>query len=96
MDLTAVSHYRFARTRDEAFPAPGEQIVAGGTWVFSEPQPATTGLVDLSEMGWAPVEDLPGGGLRIAATCTAVTSGPVPRSTSLPVVKSSPTRTPSA
>ncbi|WP_137809926.1 MULTISPECIES: FAD binding domain-containing protein [unclassified Gordonia (in: high G+C Gram-positive bacteria)] len=70
MDLTAVSHYRFARTRDEAFPAPGEQIVAGGTWVFSEPQPATTGLVDLSEMGWAPVEDLPGGGLRIAATCT--------------------------
>ncbi len=81
MDLTAVSHYRFARSRDEVFPAPGEQLVAGGTWVFSEPQPATTGLVDLSEMGWAPVEDLPDGGLRIAATCTIahlVALGPRP------------------
>ncbi|MCR5979984.1 FAD-binding molybdopterin dehydrogenase [Gordonia jinghuaiqii] len=70
MDLTAVSHYRFARTRDEVFPAPGEQLVAGGTWVFSEPQPATTGLVDLSEMGWAPIEELADGGLRVASTCT--------------------------
>ncbi|GAC51525.1 FAD binding domain-containing protein [Gordonia amicalis] len=70
MDLTAVTQYRFARSRGDVFAGPGEQLVAGGTWVFSEPQPATTGLIDLSEMGWESVEDLPDGGLRIGATCT--------------------------
>ncbi|WP_279104455.1 FAD binding domain-containing protein [Gordonia paraffinivorans] len=78
MDLAAVTRYRFARSREEVFPEPGEQIVAGGTWVFSEPQPATTGLVDLSEMGWPSFEELPDGGLRVGATCTVAELAALP------------------
>lgn len=78
MDLTTVTRYRFARTRAEVFPEVGEKLVAGGTGVFSEPQPATTGLVDLSEMGWAPLERLPDGRLRIAATCTIAQLAAIP------------------
>ena len=73
MDLHAVRDYRIARGRDDLALGPGESLVAGGTWVFSEPQPATTGLVDLTGLGWPPVERLPDGGLRIAATCTIAT-----------------------
>ena len=70
MDLTAVTGYRAARGRDDLALAPGEVFLAGGTWLYSEPQPAVTGLVDLTALGWPALEELPGGGLRIAATCT--------------------------
>ncbi len=70
VDLTAVTSYRRARTRAELVLAPGERILGGGTWLFSEPQPDTTGLVDLTAMGWAALEYPEGGGLAIAATCT--------------------------
>ena len=43
--------------------------MAGGTWLFSEPQPALRSLVDLSAMGWPDLEPS-AAGLRIAATCT--------------------------
>ena len=69
MDLYDVRSYRVATRRGDLALAEGEQIVAGGTWMFSEPQPGVCGLVDLTGMGWAPVEEL-GDGLRIAATCT--------------------------
>src|SRR6478735_663038 len=70
MDLHTVSSYRRARNRSDLALAPGETLLAGGTWLFSEPQPGVAGLVDLTTLGWPPLEDLPDGGLRIAATCT--------------------------
>lgn len=69
MDLNTVSRYRFARARDDLHLADGESFVAGGTWLFSEPQVELTGVVDLTTMGWCPIERT-GDGLRIAATCT--------------------------
>ena len=69
MDLNTVSRYRFARARDDLHLADGEFFVAGGTWLFSEPQVEATGVVDLTTMGWCPIERTDEG-LRIAATCT--------------------------
>ena len=71
MDLDTVTTFRRARGRDDLALAAGERILAGGTWLFSEPQPpATTGLVDLTTMGWEPLTVRADGGLDIAATCT--------------------------
>jgi CO/xanthine dehydrogenase FAD-binding subunit len=62
-------------TVTELVPAPGatwrdgDAWLAGGTWLFSQPQPGTSRLLDLHDFGWpALVEDEDG--LRIAATCT--------------------------
>lgn len=46
----------------------GYAWLAGGTWLFSEPQVATTTLIDLDSMGWAPLTAT-ADGLEIAATC---------------------------
>lgn len=70
MDLHTVSTYRYAYSRDDLTLAAGERIVAGGTWFFSEPQVTSSGVVDISRIGWEPFEELPDGGLRIAATAT--------------------------
>jgi CO/xanthine dehydrogenase FAD-binding subunit len=69
MDLITVREIRVPTTREELTFAPGERPLGGGTWLYSEPQPGTTGLVDLMALGWTP---LAGGdaGLTIAATCT--------------------------
>ncbi len=48
MDLISVRETRVPRTRDELVFAPGERPLGGGTWLFSEPQPGLTGLVDLT------------------------------------------------
>lgn len=69
MDLNSVSTYRRATTRDDLVLAPGEAVLAGGTWLFSEELPQVTGLVDLTSFGWEPIERTTQG-LRIAATCT--------------------------
>lgn len=69
MDITTVRSFRVARVRADLALAPGEVVIAGGTWLFSEPQPGTTGLVDLAGMGWPDLE-VDAAGLRIAATCT--------------------------
>ena len=61
--------YRRATQRGDLALAPGERVLGGGTWLYSEPQLTTTGLVDLTTMGWPSVEELPTA-LRIAATCT--------------------------
>lgn len=56
-------------------PAPGarwregDAWLGGGTWLFSEPQPVTTRLLDLTSFGWPPLTET-AGGLEIAATCT--------------------------
>lgn len=69
MDLHTITRYRRPRSRDELVLAPGETLLAGGTWLFSEPQPETSGLVDLTAFAW-PALDVSEHGLRIAATCT--------------------------
>lgn len=69
MDLDTVTSLRPARTRADLALGAGERFLAGGSWLFSEPQPGTTGLVDLTTMGWEPWS-LTADGLSIAATCT--------------------------
>lgn len=78
MDLNTVTDYRFARSRSDLTLVPGEAVMAGGTWLFSEPQPATTGLVDLTGMGWPALEYPEDGGLRIGATCTIAELSRIP------------------
>lgn len=46
----------------------GDAWLAGGTWLFSEPQPATNTLIDLEQLGWPALQVTPAG-LEIAATC---------------------------
>ena len=46
----------------------GYAWLAGGTWLFSEPQLATDTLVDLETLGW-PALQASSAGLEIAATC---------------------------
>lgn len=46
----------------------GDAWLAGGTWLFSEPQPATDTLIDLERLGW-PALQVTIDGLEIAATC---------------------------
>ncbi|WP_237481773.1 FAD binding domain-containing protein [Lichenibacterium dinghuense] len=48
---------------------PGDAWLGGGTWLFSEPQPALTRLLDLRGFGWEPLR-ADADGLTIAATCT--------------------------
>ena len=69
MDLNTVLDYRMADSRADLVLGPGDRVVAGGTWLFSEPQVDTTGLVDLTTLGWPSIE-YTDGGLRIGATCT--------------------------
>jgi CO/xanthine dehydrogenase FAD-binding subunit len=63
------------KTVTELAPAPGstwrdgDAFLAGGTWLFSEPQPGTTRLLDLTGFGWPSLTET-GDGLEIAATCT--------------------------
>jgi CO/xanthine dehydrogenase FAD-binding subunit len=47
----------------------GDACLAGGTWLFSEPQPGTRRLIDLASLGW-PAHTLGSDGLTLAATCT--------------------------
>ncbi|WP_082460075.1 FAD binding domain-containing protein [Frigoribacterium sp. Leaf8] len=74
MDLTTVREIRTPSRRDEMVFAPGERPLGGGTWLFSERQPGLTGLVDLTSLGWTPVErGIAADGrdvVSVAATCT--------------------------
>ncbi|MEQ1951416.1 FAD binding domain-containing protein [Mesorhizobium yinganensis] len=49
----------------------GYSWLAGGTWLFSEPQVAVDTLIDLDALGWAPLT-VTQAGLDIAATCRVV------------------------
>src|SRR5258708_8493472 len=46
----------------------GDAWLAGGTWLFSEPQPHLRRLIDLHTLGWEPLT-VGENGLEIAATC---------------------------
>lgn len=70
MDLNTIESVLAPRGR-EALPPwrPGDAWLAGGTWLFSEPQPETRRLIDLGSLGWAP-HAVDADGLTLAATCT--------------------------
>ena len=70
MDLNAVTDVLRPRGRDELPPArEGDAVLGGGTWLFSEPQPAVRRLVDLTGFGWEPLR-ADADGLTLSATCT--------------------------
>jgi CO/xanthine dehydrogenase FAD-binding subunit len=61
--ITEVADARSATWRE------GDAWLAGGTWLFSEPQPDLKRLLDLRAFGW-PALQARADGLEIAATCT--------------------------
>ena len=70
MDLTEITSLAQPASRAALPPwRPHAAWLAGGTWLFSEPQPGLRALVDLAGMGWEPLEASPAR-LRVAATCT--------------------------
>jgi CO/xanthine dehydrogenase FAD-binding subunit len=48
---------------------PGDAWLAGGTWLFSEPQPRLRRLIDLMNCGWTSLS-VDERGLSLSATCT--------------------------
>jgi CO/xanthine dehydrogenase FAD-binding subunit len=73
MDLNTITEVARPRNRNEMSAwSTGDAWLAGGTWLFSEPQPALLRLIDLSGLDW-PATVISPGGLEIAATCTVAT-----------------------
>src|ERR1700758_5368879 len=70
MDLNTIKEVARPRARNE-LPvwAAGDAWLAGGTWLFSEPQVHLTRLIDLTDLKW-PALTIDANGLSIAATCT--------------------------
>jgi CO/xanthine dehydrogenase FAD-binding subunit len=69
MDINTITE--IARPRQRAqLPAwqSGDAWLAGGTWLFSEPQPRTKRLIDIADLHW-PALEIDDAGLHIAATC---------------------------
>ena len=48
VDLPDLTEVRIARERADLRMRPTEAPLAGGTWLYSEPQDGLTGLVDLT------------------------------------------------
>ena len=70
MDLPEIQAVARPSARDELpAVAEGSAWLAGGTWLFSEPQPGLRTLVDLAGLEW-PALEVSAAGLRIGATCT--------------------------
>ncbi|MFD1721986.1 FAD binding domain-containing protein [Amnibacterium endophyticum] len=70
MDLPTLTEVRLPASRADLALSATVVPLGGGTWLYSEPQPHLTGLVDLTALGWTPWERRDDGGLSIAATCT--------------------------
>lgn len=70
MDLDTITAVLTPRGPDE-WPEwrAGDAWLAGGTWLFSEPQPGLTRLIDIAGLGWPAIER-DETGLRLSATCT--------------------------
>ncbi|MCX5577194.1 FAD binding domain-containing protein [Kaistia terrae] len=72
MNLGTVTEVKRPRSADEIGSwRDGYSWLAGGTWLFSEPQVAVDTLIDLDALGWAPLT-VTEAGLDIAATCRVV------------------------
>jgi CO/xanthine dehydrogenase FAD-binding subunit len=69
VDLPTVTAVHRPSHRAGLAVGPGAAVLAGGTWLFSEPQDHLTALVDVTGMGWAPVTRT-ADGFSVAATCT--------------------------
>lgn len=70
MDLNTIEAVVTPSRRDEVWPlGQGDAVVAGGTWLFSEPQPHLRRLIDLTSLGWPPIT-LGDKEIELAATCT--------------------------
>jgi CO/xanthine dehydrogenase FAD-binding subunit len=70
MDLNTITEVARPQTRAQ-LPVwtAGDAWLAGGTWLFSEPQVHLTRLIDLADFKW-PALTVNASGLTIAATCT--------------------------
>jgi CO/xanthine dehydrogenase FAD-binding subunit len=69
MDLKTVTSVVRPKTRsDLPIWTSGDAWLAGGTWLFSEPQSHLNRLIDLQQLGW-PSLQASDRGLEIAATC---------------------------
>ena len=70
MDLNTIAEIAHPQTRSE-LPVwtAGDAFLAGGTWLFSEPQAHLSRLIDLTNLKW-PALTIHANGLSIAATCT--------------------------
>src|SRR5277367_140517 len=69
MDLNTITE--IVRPRERAnLPdwSAGDAWLAGGTWLFSEPQLSISRLIDIVDLGWPSLE-ITEQELRIAATC---------------------------
>src|SRR5580700_689563 len=69
MDLNTITAIVRPRQRTE-LPVwqAGDAWLAGGSWLFSEPQPSLTRLIDIVDFGW-PALQITEQGLQIAAPC---------------------------
>jgi CO/xanthine dehydrogenase FAD-binding subunit len=70
MDLNTIQEVAHPQKREQ-LPVwtAGDAWLAGGTWLFSEPQAHLTRLIDLTDFKW-PALTISETGLAIAATCT--------------------------
>jgi CO/xanthine dehydrogenase FAD-binding subunit len=70
MDLNTITEVAHPQTRGQ-LPVwtAGDAWLAGGTWLFSEPQVHLSRLIDLTDLKW-PALTTDEAGLSIAATCT--------------------------
>jgi CO/xanthine dehydrogenase FAD-binding subunit len=70
MDLNTIIEVAHPQTREQVpVWAAGDAWLAGGTWLFSEPQIHLTRLIDLTDFKW-PALTIRDTELTIAATCT--------------------------
>ncbi|MFI5781668.1 FAD binding domain-containing protein [Nocardia sp. NPDC051570] len=70
MDLDTVREVVVARERADLAALTGDAaVLAGGTWLYSEPQERIGRLVDITMLGW-PALTVTDAELEIAATCT--------------------------
>jgi hypothetical protein len=72
MDLNRVTEFYQPKVL-EAVPKwqEGFAWLAGGTWLFSEPQPSVCALIDLDTLSWPALQIHPRG-LEISSTCKIV------------------------
>jgi CO/xanthine dehydrogenase FAD-binding subunit len=72
MNLNTITEVKRPTSADEITQwRDGYAWLAGGTWLFSEPQVATDTLIDLAQFKWPALESS-AAGLDIAATCRIV------------------------
>lgn len=68
MDLYNVKIYLQPKTLQEIDWQPDWTWLAGGTWIFNEPQPQIETLVDMQQLGWTEIE-VSAQGLSLGAMC---------------------------